>query len=332
MRVLILGGGGNIGFWVESLFIENHHEVCSIQRGFNKLKRNHPDGQKNFNIICEDINTLSEMSRKKINDFDLIIDFVCYDAVTALERVRLLSDFSGLLIMISTVAVYDRSFGMNILSSDSSCKNIKWGYAKNKFEAENVLLASIRSDQIKICRLGHTFDTALPVPFGSGDWTIVQWLLDGNSLMLFRGSESSWPLLHARDAARRILNVATQPQKFTNVVNIVNSKASSWLAIAKTFCTILGLPESFRFISVETLGMLYPYWSESVNFHKQFDDMYIGEEIAMFSQTEVGDWSLANGLAESLRWYLSDKSLQIVNQFDYSQFSLLARKSKALEV
>ena len=332
MRVLILGGGGNIGFWVEKLFMENHHAVCSLQRGFNKLKRNHSDEQKNFFIIREDVNALSEMSKKLINDFDLIIDFICYDAATAQERVRLLSGFSGLFIMISTVAVYDRSFGLNILSSVSSCETTKWGYAKNKFEAENVLLAGIGSDQIKICRLGHTFDIALPVPFGSGDWTIIQWLLDGNSLMLCRGSESSWPLLHARDAARRILITATEPQRFANVVNIVNSKATSWLVIARAFCTILGLPESFRYISVETLRVLYPYWSESVIFHKQFDEVYVGEEITKFSQTEVGDWSLETGLNVSLGCYFSEKSFQIVNQFDYSQFSLLARKSQALEV
>jgi nucleoside-diphosphate-sugar epimerase len=332
MRVLILGGGGNIGFWVEKLFMENHHAVCSLQRGFNKLKRNHSDEQKNFFIIREDVNALSEMSKKLINDFDLIIDFICYDAATAQERVRLLSGFSGLFIMISTVAVYDRSFGINTLSSVSSCEFVKWEYAKNKFEAENVLLAGIGSDQIKICRLGHTFDIALPVPFGSGDWTIVQWLLDGNSLMLCRDSESSWPLLHARDAARRILITATEPQRFANVVNVVNSKATSWLVIAKTFCTILGLPESFRYISVETLRALYPYWSESVIFHKQFDEVYVGEEITEFSQTEVGDWSLETGLRVSLGYYFSEKSFQIVNQFDYLQFSLLARKSQALEV
>lgn len=158
MKVLILGGGGNIGFWVEKLLIENNHYVYSIQRGFNKLKRSHLENQENLFIIREDINQLSKLSRELIKDCDLIVDFICFNSLTASERLILFSDFSGLFIMISTVAVYDRSLGANILSSVSSCEKVKWSYAKNKLEAEKVLLTGIKPGRIKICRLGHTFD------------------------------------------------------------------------------------------------------------------------------------------------------------------------------
>lgn len=331
MRVLILGGGGNIGFWVEKLLIENWHEVHSIQRSVNKPKRKHSESKKNFFIIHEDVNNLSEMSRKFVSQFDLIIDFICFNEATAIERVKLLSDFSGLFIMISTVAVYDRTISTNFLSSVSKCESLYWEYAKNKFKAERVFLAGIRSNQIKICRLGHTFDTILPIPFGKGDWTFVQWLIDGNSMLMFRKDESLWPVLHSRDAAKRILFVATEPQDFANVVNIVNSRSTSWLEIGRVLFSSLGIPESFRFIGVESLREIHPYWSDSVIFHKQFDDVYFGDEIRKFSQIEVTDWSLSTGLTTSLDFYRQKKSFRVVNQFDYDQFSLLAEYSKPLK-
>lgn len=331
MRVLILGGGGNIGFWVEKLLIENLHDVYSIQRSVNKPKRKHLESQKNFVIILENVNNLSEMSCNFFNDFDLVIDFVCFNEMTAIKRMRLLSNFSGIFIMVSTVAVYDRSTTTNFLSSASKCENLYWEYARNKFKAEKIFLEGISSNQIKICRLGHTFDTILPVPFGTGDWTFVQWLLDGNSMLMHRRDESFWSLLHSRDAARRILLVATEPQDFANVVNIVNSQSTSWLEIGRVFFSSLRIPESFRFISVETLREIYPYWSESVFFHKQFDEVYDGDEIRKFSQIEATDWNLLDGLNFSLDFYRQKKTFRIVNQFDYDQFSLLAKYSKPLK-
>jgi len=332
MKVLILGGGGNIGFWVENLLIEDGHYVYSIQRGINKVKRIHLEDKKNFFIIREDINQLSEASRSLINECELIIDFICFNSFTANERLRLFSNFSGLIIMVSTVAVYDRSRGINKLSSGSSCENVQWPYAKNKLEAEKVLLAGIKPGQIKICRLGHTFDTILPVPFGTGDWTFIQWLLDGNSLMLIRDSDSFWPLLHSRDAARRILLLSTEPQEFKNVTNIVNSQTRSWLEIGRAIFSGLGIPERFRKLDLEILRTFLPYWSDSVTFHKKFDEIYVGEEIDKFAKFESTDWSLEKGLEISLDFYLAQESSQLVNHFDYEQFSLLAKKSPILKV
>jgi nucleoside-diphosphate-sugar epimerase len=216
---------------------------------------------------------------------------------------------------------------MNILSSVSSCEKVEWSYAKNKLEAEEVLLEGLKPGRVIICRLGHTFDVLLPVPFGSGDWTFVQWLLDGNPMMLFRGIDSSWSLLHSRDVARRILFLAANVENFTNVLNIANPQSVSWLEIGKAFYSTLRIPEKFRFISLDSLKTLYPYWSESVIFHKQFDEVYVGDEIKMFSQIEDSDWNLATGLSVSLNFYLRNKTIQTVNQFHYEQFSLLAANS-----
>jgi len=328
MKVLILGGGGNIGFWVEKLLIENNDYVYSIQRGTQKIKRTHSKNPKNFFIIREDINELSETSKELVNNCDVIIDFVCFSAANARERIRLLSDFPGLLIMISTVAVYDRSLGTNILSSVSSCKNVKWAYAKNKLEAEEALLDGLKPGRVVICRLGHTFDIVLPVPFGVGDWTFVKWLLDGNPLMLFRGMDSRWSLFHSRDVARRILLVAANAENFTSVLNIANPQSVSWLEIGKAIYSTLDIPEKFRYISVDALRNLYPYWSESVIFHKQFDEVYVGDEIKKFSQLGEDDWDLAAGLRISLNFYLRNKPFQTVNQFYYDKFLLLAANSQ----
>jgi len=329
MKVLIIGGGGNIGFWVEKLFSENNHYVCSLSRGTYKTKRSHPDNQTNFSFIREDINALSESSMRSITNYDVVIDFICYDAIDAQMRLKLFSKFSGLFVMVSTVAVYDRSPGMNVLSAQSSCYNTQWGYAKRKLDAERVLLAGMPIGQLKICRFGHTFDISLPVPFGVGDWTIIQWLLDGNPLMLCKGSESSWPLLHSRDAARRLLMMATEPRQFGTILNIVNWKVSSWFEIGETLFSTLRIPKAFRLLDVDDLKNTCPYWSESVVFHKQFDETYVGDEIEIFSDLKGDDWSLTTGLSVSLSFYFAEESFQIVNQSDYLQYSLLAKKSRA---
>ena len=227
--------------------------------------------------------------------------------------------------MISTVAVYDRTEGMNTISSATACDDLKWGYAKNKFEAELFLLNNLKNCNVRILRLGHTYDTALPVPFGPSDWTIPDWLLKGNPLLMHRRDNNSWPLLHSIDVANRIYFIATNPDAFSKYINVVSNSPTSWDRIGTAFFDCLGLTENFSYLSVDALCNAYPYWSNSVYFHKRFSEKYVGDDQDVLNYHFPDSLDVNNGLAVAIKWYLSDKSYRQIDSEAYSALNSLVK-------
>ena len=323
MRLLTLGGGGNIGFWVEKEFLDKGHEVLSVSRGLKEAKRQYQENTTSLFYLKTDINSPSISLRNEISEADVIIDFVCFNQKEASLRNTLLAEFSGLYLMISTVAVYDRDHNLNVLSSSSSCNTLTWPYARNKYEAEMAIKNYKTSYEKKILRLGHTFDISLPVPFGPGDWTIPTWLLEGEPLLIHRSGESVWPLLHSIDAAKRIYFVATNPEVFTDTINIVAKATVTWVEIGLAFFRRLGLEPNFKYISIDELRTKHKYWSESVQFHKGFDERYVGVEQDIFKEFLPQDLDIETGLRISFEWYLSNSDSRRVNSQALLDLSLL---------
>ncbi len=323
MRLITLGGGGNIGFWVEKKFLDKDHEVLSVSRGLKEAKRQFQESTSSLSYLKEDINSPSISLLNEISKADVIIDFACFNQKDAYLRKTLLSEFSGLYLMVSTVAVYDRNHHLNTLSTSSTCNTLDWPYARNKYEAELMIKNYRAPYEKKVLRLGHTFDTSLPVPFGPGDWTIPKWLLEGEPLLIHRSGESIWPLLHSIDAAKRIYLVASNPEIFTDTINVVANTTVTWAEIGLAFFRCLDLEPNFKYISIDELRTKHKYWSDSVQFHKGFDERYVGVEQDIFKECLSQDIDIETGLRISFEWYLSNSVFRKVNAQALLDLSLL---------
>jgi nucleoside-diphosphate-sugar epimerase len=315
MRVLILGGGGNIGFWVEHELVSRGHEVTTVSRGTHRFKRRHRTNSL-LSSFTFDINSGGQLDFLCVTDFDCVIDFVLYDGLQATVRTTQFSMFTGLYIFISTVAVYKRKPGLNVLTSKSVIENPRWKYARNKLVAEGILAHGLRSAQLKIARVAHTFDIALPVPFGPGDWTVPYRILRGHPMLTHRYFESEWPLLHSSSVASRLALLVETPNEFQQVCNLAAGYSLSWSNIVDGFFHALNLKPNVKLLPVEDLASLYPYWADSVVYHKQFDERYVGPEIEYF-ESVCNDICLAQGLRSSIDLYVQNaQSCQSYNESD----------------
>jgi nucleoside-diphosphate-sugar epimerase len=320
---MTLGGGGNIGYWVESAFLKEGHDVVSISRGHNRMKRKFPMTTPKLSYFREDINLPSKSLQNEIKKADVIIDFLCFNERDAFQRKSLLSEFSGLYLMVSSVALYDRDLHLNTLSTLSPANRLDWPYARKKYEAELVIKNATAKYEKKILRLGHTFDISLPVPFGPSNWTIPKWLLEGKPLLIHRSGGSIWPILHSLDAAKRIHFVANNPKMFSNTINIVAESTTTWNEIGLAFFKHLKLEPKFKYIAVDELRNKNKYWSDSVYFHKQFDEVFVGVEQDLFKKYLSQDIDVEQGLYIALEWYLSNEDCRIVDAQALYELSML---------
>jgi len=153
--------------------------------------------------------------------------------------------------------------------------------------------------------VGHTFDTALPVPFGPADWTVPDRILRGHSLLTHKYHDSEWPLLHSSSVASRLALLIEAPDQFQDVCNLAAGYGLSWNTIADEFFHALNLEPNVKLLSEKKLTALYPYWADSVVHHKRFDERYEGPEIEFF-ESVCQDICFSAGLKLSLDLYLQN--------------------------
>ena len=313
-KVAVLGGGGNIGWWVEKVLLESGWYVSSFSRNLNKKKRLGLESHKNFKKINYDLSRHDDKIKDLISKFDCIVDFICFDRDTAKNRINLLSKFKGIYLFVSSVAVYERKTGRNKISNQSSCELIPWKYARSKREAEKVFIEYFPQEKLKVLRLGHTYDTIFPNPIGPNDWTIIDWIMRGNPMPIHKKESSKWPILHSQDAARRILEIMNYPRNFSNILNIVAKKVYTWEEIEDTIFNTFDLKINKKYISLTELFNRVPYWYDSVFYHKIFEECYIGQEIDMFKKFENQDLTVSQGLKITKDWYLNNKNARQINE------------------
>ena len=314
MEVLIVGGGGNIGYWLEAQLLSGGHRVTSLVRGNRPSRRMHEPGQK-INIVRVDIYCHNLSSFINLNRFDCIIDLILYNYDQAHSRVNMFEGFSGMYIVISTVASYRRFSGLNVFSAKSSTSDVSWKYAQDKLAAEAEIASRLIKADVRIARLAHTYDTSLPVPFGPSDWTIPDRICNGHPILTHAYPSESWPLLHSIDAAKRICLLIERPSDFGPIINIASGSPTNWGSIVNGFFSLLDKEPYIKILRLEDLLRLYPYWADSVKYHKQFDEIYVGEEMDIFSEY-LTDLSLIGGLEIGFGYYRSFDKSNAVNLDD----------------
>ena len=321
MEVLIIGGGGNIGHWLEVQLLSRGHGVTSLVRGNRPSRRMHESGQK-INIFRVDVYRPNLTSIVNLNGFDCIIDLILYNYDQALSRVNMLEGFSGMYIVISTVASYRRFSGLNVLSAKSSTSDVFWKYAQDKLAAEVEIACRLKRADVRIARLAHTFDISLPVPFGPSDWTIPDRICSGHPILTHVYTSKSWPLLHSIDAAKRICLLIERPSDFGPIINIASGSPTNWGSIINGFFSLLDKEPYIKILRLEDLLSLYPYWADSVKYHKQFDEIYVGEEMDIFSEY-LTDLSLIDGMEIAFGYYRAFDKSDVVNIDDSNRLHWL---------
>jgi len=331
MKVLLLGGGGNIGFWIEKTFLDDGYAVISYRRGISDRKRESHLRNIKFEVRYFDVNSPDAFKKIVIpSDVDIIIDCVCFNEKHASIRAEMLRNFSGIYMLVSSVAVYERHNGMNLISTKTKTENLSWQYAIRKRLTENYLIKNLKRSRVIVLRAGHTYDTVLPVPFGPTNWTIPRMILDGSPLLTHSSGESSWPLLYAADFSKRVSHIVHNLEYFKDFVNIVSNKPTSWEKISLTLFEALGVTPKINYLSPLELERLNPYWSDSVKYHKKFNERYVGPDQDIFSSISETDIDLISGLKRSIGFYLENGNMQSVNQDDIEKLNILLIQSREI--
>lgn len=255
MRVLFIGGNGNISWSCTCAALTKGHEVYVLNRGLSgSARRALPAGvQELRGDMSDPASVLQALGELR---FDAVADFICYTPEQAARNVELFQGRTRQYLFISTASAYQKPLASVPITESTPLANPWWEYSRKKIACEELLLNAWRKQgfPVTIVRPSHTYDTIIPAAMGSSGWTHAQRLLDGRPVVLHGDGTSLWTLTHAEDFARALVGLLGNSGALGHAFHITGDEWLSWRSITTIVADALGAPAP-RFVCVPSAAI-----------------------------------------------------------------------------
>jgi nucleoside-diphosphate-sugar epimerase len=310
MKILLIGGTGNISSEVASLLHNQGHSITVINTGtrpvppqYKHIKADRTDSQQ-FKV------SLSNAS------FDIVIDFFAFIPVHLRLVYDIFFDKIQQFIFISSATVYQKPHELFPITEKTPRENPFWPYAQDKIACEKYL-ESVNSSKfpVTIVRPSHTFGkTWIPSPLSGNDFTVAARILDGKPIFVHDGGKSLWTLTASSDFAAGLAGLVGNPKALGESFHITSDEILSWNQIYDTIGEVLGKKPLITCIPTEFLNKIYPESIGPLKGDKSengvFDNSKIKQAVAGFECIKT----FKSAIQESIEWFLEKEERRIINE------------------
>lgn len=326
MKALFLGGTGTISTSSVKDAIAQNIETYIFNRS-NEKKREAPKGA---HVINGDINSEEDLARIAGQDFDVVIDFLCFTEEQALQRVKIFEGRVKQYIFISSASAYAKPVHKFPITESTPLHNPYVKYSRDKIDCEKVFIKAYeeRSFPITIVRPSHTYDDAIPPIVG--DWTAWQRILDGKKVFLPGNGTTFWTLTHASDFALGLVGLIGNYQAIGEDFHITSNEVLTWWDIYHAIGLTLNKEINSFTLTGEQVRIADPgwFWSELIegdlNHSLIFDNTKIRRFSPRFNPTitwaagvrQINDWHSKNYKLISIDEGMDAKLTSLANTHD----------------
>ena len=248
MRILFIGGTGNISAECAALLHQRGHEILILSRGRTAV----PDGCR---ALVADRNDPAAM-RSALTGVqpEAVLNFLGYDLPEVKADYELFRGVVRQYIFISSTVIYAKPPRQLPLTEDAPTGNPWWDYAQKKLACEQ-WLQERRAETgfpVTIVRPSHTYSKRwIPNPVSSGSYTFAARLEQGKQVFVHDAGESPWTLTAASDFAAGLAGLVGKPEAVGEAFHITSDEVLTWNQIYAEIAAALGAP-SPQIVNVPT--------------------------------------------------------------------------------
>jgi nucleoside-diphosphate-sugar epimerase len=219
MKVLFIGGSGNISSAVSKLAIEKGIDLYHLNRG------NHTKMQDVKTLIC-DINQVNEVTELLKNHiWDVVVNWIAFTPNDIERDVQLFKGKTKQYIFISSASAYQKPPLNSPITESTPLKNPYWDYSGNKIACEELLLKLYQDIDfpVTIVRPSHTYNTVIPISLGGwAEYTTVDRMKRGLPILVHGDGTSLWTITHADDFAKGFVGLMNHPRAVGEAYHITS--------------------------------------------------------------------------------------------------------------
>jgi nucleoside-diphosphate-sugar epimerase len=311
MKVLFIGGTGNLSLDCSRAALEKGIELCHLNRG---RQARAPAGVES--IVADIRDAAAAKAALEGRRFDAVVDFIAFNADHVRADLELFEGRVGQFVFISSASAYRKPPASHVITESTPLANPYWDYSRDKIVCEDILWAAWkrRGFPLTVVRPSHTYSAGwLPLAFGSSDFTVAQRMLDGKPVIVHGDGAALWTLTHSRDFARGLVGLLGNPLAVGEAFNVVGDEALSWERIHLMTYAAFGAEPNIVHIPSDWIAKVDPELGAHLLGDKSWPTLFDNSKIKRYVPEFRTTVPFHEGLRLSAEWYLADPSRRKAN-------------------
>lgn len=304
MKVLFIGGTGNISTSVSRLAITRGIELHLLTRG------QRPVSIPGAHAIRADIGDEAAVTAAlQGHHFDCVVNWIGYKPAEMERDIRLFAGRTRQYIFISSASVYQKPATTPFVREDTPLRNPYWDYSHDKILCEDRLQRAYRDSgfPMTIVRPALTYDTVIPVALGSwDDYTLIDRMRRGGKIVVHGDGTSLWSVTHARDFAKGFVGLIGNMCSIGHAFHITTDEVLTWNQIYEAIGAAIGVEPQIVHVPSDFIAAVEPWHRGNLHGDKAVSKVFDNSKIKRFVPGYVATIPFAEGIRETIAWFEAD--------------------------
>ena len=312
MKILFIGGTGNISGACVRLAISQGHDVSILNRGQRPLA--------DYGIpaaarpITGDIqNEASVREALGGQTFDAVANFIAFNSADVERDIRLFSGRCAQYFFISSASAYEKPLRHPFVTESHPLKNPFWDYSRDKIAGEDTCTRAYREQDFPaiIVRPSLTYDTVWPIAIGGwNDFTLVDRIRRGGEIVVHGDGTSLWTVTHSEDFAKGFNGLFGNTNAVGHAFHITSDEVLTWNQIYTTVAEAAGAEPTLVHIPSDFLAGLNGWERGNLLGDKAHSAIFDNSKIKRFVPGFEATIPFHVGARRTLAWFEADPERQ----------------------
>jgi len=312
MKILFIGGTGNISTACSRRILSQEHELHLLTRGKRK-----PPGLDGAHFIRGDINDVNQMKELlKDTPYDVVANFIAFTPEEVERDVRLFSGKCRQYIFISSASAYQKPPSHPVITESTPLHNPFWQYSRDKIACEELLTKAYREEgfPVTIVRPSHTYDMVIPAAIGSWeDFTLIDRMRRGKPVVIPGDGTSLWVMTHSDDFARGFTGLLGNQHAIGHPFHITSDELLTWNQIYEAMAEAAGARLNAVHVASDLICSVAEKMGDAFMKGNLLGDkansvIFDNSKIKRLVPDYVATIPFREGIARTIRWFDEDPS------------------------
>jgi nucleoside-diphosphate-sugar epimerase len=311
MKILFIGGTGNISADCAELLYRNGHEIIVLTRGRSVVP---PE----YRAVVADRKDPASM-RQSLHGMqpEVVLNFLGYELAEVQADFELFKESVRQYVFISSATVYAKPPATLPITEDAPLGNAWWEYAQKKLICEDWLRQKHREAgfPMTIVRPSHTYSKLwVPNPVSSSSFTFAVRLEKGEPVFVPDDGENPWTLTASSDFAIGLAGLVGNSKAIGEAFHITSDEVLTWNQIVDEIARAMGAsaPKVVK-VPTDLICRIAPQMTGSLKGDKAHPGVFDNSKIKKFVPGFECRKSFRAGVRESVDWLRQHQDHQNLN-------------------
>ncbi|MFK5972871.1 MAG: NAD-dependent epimerase/dehydratase family protein [Flavobacteriaceae bacterium] len=327
MKVLFIGGTGNISTPSSRLAIARGIDLYHLNRGRSKIKI------AGVKTILGDINKAEKLSELAKHHWDVVVNWIAFTPEDIKRDIALFKGKTKQYIFISSASCYQTPLSYPVITESTPLSNNLWDYSNDKIKCEDLLLQAYREEgfPMTIVRPSYTYDTVIPIAIGGfTEYNTCDRILKGKEIIIHGDGTSLWTVTHADDFAKGFVGLLGLWPAVGHAFHITSDEILSWNMIYKILATSLDREAKVVHIASDFICKIEPSFTGSLLADKAESVIFDNTKIKTFVPVYKATIPFSEGIKRTLQWLDDNPEKKIINPETNTQIENILRAYKKI--